>query len=348
MIDITSPAVASYYNYFSPIISGLVGTGAASNYLSLLVALIFFTILLSIVVMAFAYVFGWIERKLLARIQSRRGPTYVGKYGFLQNMADLVKLLSKESIVPTNADMPLFQLVLPIIIAITFLAITFIPLTNGFVGVSSMFGLVAVFMLLSFVPLLVFMAGWTSGNKFGSISGQRSIVMLLSYEIPLVIVIAAVALMAQSYNLTTIVNAQQGLWFIVLMPIGFVVFFIVMLAEMERPPFDLREADNELIAGWLTDVGAPYYALALLLDYMRMFFGCAIIAVLFLGGWLGPAPIPQFIWLLLKIFVVAVLIIIIRSVMTRMRMDRLLRLGWLYLLPLSVINIVISLIILVR
>jgi NADH-quinone oxidoreductase subunit H len=348
LIDITSPAIQSYYSFLNPLLSGLVGAGTAASYLALLIALIFFTILLSVIVLGFAYIFGWVERKLLARIQSRRGPTYVGKYGFLQNMADMVKLLSKENIVPTNSDSPLFQLTIPFLIAIVFLGIAFIPFSSTFVGIASTFGLVAIFMLLSFMPLIIFLSGWTSGNKFGSISAQRSVAMLLSYEIPLILVIAAVALLAQSYNLNSIVAAQHGIWFIALMPLGFVVFFIVMLAEMERPPFDLREADNELIAGWLTDAGAPSYALALLLDYIRMFFGCAIIVVLFLGGWMGPAPIPAFVWLLLKVFVVAVLIIAIRSVMTRMRIDRLLSMGWLFLLPLSLLNIVISLVLLLR
>jgi NADH-quinone oxidoreductase subunit H len=137
------------------------------------------------------------------------------------------------------------------------------------------------------------------------------------------------------------------MWYAVLMPIGFVIFFIVMLAELERPPFDIREADNELIAGWLTDVGAPYYGLALFLDYTRMFVGTLLISILFLGGWNGPV-LPPFVWLMVKVVILTFFIIVIRATTVRMRLDRLLHFGWIYLLPLSVINLLISFALFVR
>ncbi len=225
--------------------------------------------------------------------------------------------------------------------------LAFIPITGTFVGINATLGLLVVFLLLSFSPLIMFLAGWTSGNKFASISAQRSVITMVSYELPMLFVVVAVAMLAHSYNLISIVNAQSGMWFGILMPIGLVVFFAVMLAELERPPFDLREADNELIAGWLTDVSAPYYGLALFLDYTRMFVGSLLISLLFLGGWLGPV-LPAAFWMILKVVLVTIFVIVLRTSMLRMRLDRVIRTGWLYLLPLSLLNVLITFVVFVK
>ena len=341
----TSPAIASYYSYLYSKIqfaSSFLHVGA-----SMLLALIVFAIVLSILVAIFAYMFGWFERKTIARMQARRGPTYLGKFGLLQNMADVIKLLSKENIVPYNSDKYLFPLILPLVYAIFFLILFFIPFTPSFFGLSSSVSLLVVLMLVSLIPLLMFLAGWTSGNKFGAISAQRSVLMLLSYEIPLVLVIAAVSMMAHGYNLVSIVTSQSSMWYAVLMPLGFIVFFVTMLAELERPPFDLREADNELIAGWLTDVSAPYYALALFLDYTRMFVGTLLISVLFLGGWSGPV-MPPFAWIMIKVVILSFFIMLLRATTVRVKINRLLRLGWIYLMPLSVLNIFITFVLFIK
>ncbi|MFI5412328.1 MAG: NADH-quinone oxidoreductase subunit H [Candidatus Micrarchaeales archaeon] len=344
-MGITSGFVGTYFNYIQSALLPILGDSQYSSIIALLLALILFVIALSIIFSIFAYVFGWIERKIMARMQSRHGPTYVGKWGFLQNLADLVKLITKEHIVPDAADKPLFLSSIPLLLAIFVMMLVFIPFTNAFVGIGTSVGLLVVFMLLSFTPLLVFLAGWTSGNKFGSIAAQRSVVMMLSYEIPIVLVVASVALLANSYSFSSIVNAQSGTWYIILMPLGFLTFFIAMLGELDRPPFDLREADSELIAGWLTDVSAPYYGLVLFLDYIRMFVGALLISVLFLGGWLGPSFIPAFAWLMIKVVVISLFVIIVRATTVRMRIDRLLHLGWTYLMPLSVINLLITFVI---
>ena len=340
MFQINSPSISQYFGIIDAYLSKVLPHSIAFG-LSIIIALVIFAILLFILVTLFVYLFGWAERKIMARMQSRHGPTYVGKYGILQNMADVVKLLSKENIIPDEADMPLFAMVLPVVYALFVLALAFIPMNASFVGINTTFGLIVVFLILSFMPLLLFLAGWTSGNKFGSISAQRSVVMLISYEVPLMIVIAAVALASHGFSLSNIVSSQSHIWYALLMPIGFAIFFIVMLAELERPPFDLREADNELISGWLTDVSAPYYGLALFLDYTRMFVGTLLISILFLGGWNGPV-LPPFIWLMVKVIILTVFIVIIRATTVRMRIDRLLKIGWTYLLPLSVINLFLA------
>ena len=299
-----------------------------------------------ILIVFFDYIFGWLERKSIAKAQLRHGPTYVGKFGILQNLADIVKLLAKENIIPKNADKLVFSTAPLLLLALFIFLIYLLPFSNS-LGIAISVGLLAIFVLLSFAPLLIFLTGAASGNKFSLISAQRSVIMSLAYEVPLILSVAAVALYAGSFNIANIVNSQAKIPFIALMPIGFIVFFIAMLAELERPPFDLREADSELIAGWLVDVGAPYYAVALFVDYTRMFLGSLLISLLFLGGWLGPY-LPSLIWLLIKAFVVAVVVVIIRATTVRMRLDRLMRFGWFWLLPLAVLNIILTFMLFVK
>ncbi|MGC8710242.1 MAG: complex I subunit 1/NuoH family protein [Candidatus Micrarchaeia archaeon] len=305
-----------------------------------------YIIIIFVFIATFDYIFGWFERKTIAKAQFRHGPTYVGKFGILQNLADIVKLVAKENITPNSADRLLFSTAMPLLLALFIFLVFLIPFSPNY-GISISVGLLAIFVMLSFAPLIVFVSGVSSGNKFAGISAQRSIIMMLSYEMPLIVVIASVALFAGSFNLGNIVNLQSNAPFIILMPIGFLVFFIAMLAELERPPFDLREADSELIAGWLTDFGSPYYAIALFVDYTRMFLGSLLISLLFLGGWLGPV-LPPVVWLLAKSFFVAFVIVLVRATTVRMRLDRLLRFGWFWLLPLALVNIILTFLLFVR
>ena len=273
-------------SYSNSIISGVLSyiyytlsnASSSVSVISLIIAIIAFIIMLMILVVLFVYLFGWLERKIIARIQSRHGPTYVGKFGLLQNFADVTKLLSKENIMPKNADMPLFNIIMPVTYALLLFTLFFIPISGSFVGINATISLLVVFTILSFSPLLLFLVAWTSGNKFASISAQRSVMVMISYEIPMLLVVVASAMLSRGFSLYNIVQTQSNVWFALIMPIGFIIFFIVMLAEMERPPFDVREADNELIAGWLTDISAPYYALALFTDYTRVFVGSLLIS----------------------------------------------------------------------
>ncbi len=318
-----------------------------SGTLANIVNTVVYAVLIAILIVVFDYLFGWLERKTIAKIQARHGPTYVGTYGILQNLADFVKLLAKEHVVPKNADKYLFLGTIPMMLSISIFLILLLPFAPTLIESNIGLGMLVVFVLLSFMPLVIFVNGFASGNKFAGISAQRSVIMLASYEIPLLLVLAAVGALAGSYNIASIISAQNNYWFAVMMPIGFVIFFIAMLAEVERPPFDMREADNELIAGWLTDVSAPYYTLALFLDYSRMFLGSLLIVILFLGGWNGPL-LPPIVWLLLKCFIVAFFIIVIRATTVRMRIDKLLRFGWIWLMPLALLNLIITYLIFIR
>lgn len=305
-----------------------------------IVGIILYMLIISIVFSIFGYMLGWLERKLMARVQMRHGPTYVGMWGLLQNLADLIKLLAKQDISLDSADKLLFMISLPLLLALSIFIILLLPYSPNLQATSFGFGLLMVFTIIAFFPILMFTSGFATGNKFADVSAQRSVLILLSYELPTLVVVGAVGMMSNSYNLQSIVSAQSSLYYAALMPVGFIIFFITMLAELERPPFDLREADNELVAGWLTDYSSPYYALALFLDYAKMFLGSIIIAILFFGGWLGPV-LPPFFWLMLKAFIISLFIIMIRATAFRIRIDRILRLGWIWLLPLSLINLII-------
>jgi len=319
----------------------------SSNIAYNLIALVIYAIIIFIILAVFGYMFGWVERKLIAKAQYRHGPTYVGKYGILQNFADLVKLFSKASLDLDNADSLLYSTALPILISLTIFTVMLLPIFPSIQATNIGFGLLLVFVVIAFMPIAVFLSGYASGNKFADIAAQRSILMMLSYEIPLMLVIAAIGLISKGYNLQNIIAMQSNAYYIILMPIGFAVFFIAMLAEIERPPFDLMEADSELIAGWITDMSPAYYALVLFLDYSKVFMSSLLISILFLGGWLGPAPIPGVVWLLIKAIIIAVIAVIIRATTFRMRIDRILRMGWLILIPLSLINLIITYIVFV-
>lgn len=313
-----------------------------------IVGLVIYAIVVVLIFSVFSYIMGWLERKIIARIQYRHGPTYVGKWGILQNLADLIKLLAKEDVELDHADKLLFMLGLPLLIAFSIFIIFLFPLSTTLQATNLGFGLLLVFVIIAFSPIMLFITAFASGNKFADISAQRSVLILFSYEIPMILVVVAIALFAKGYNLQSVVGAQSTVWFALAMPLGLVIMFIGMLAELERPPFDLREADSELIAGWLTDASAPYYALALFLDYTRVFMGSALLAILFFGGWLGPSFLPGLFWLILKTFLIAVFIIFVRATAFRMRIDRVLRLGWLWLIPLSIINLIITFALVIR
>ncbi|MDE1869610.1 MAG: NADH-quinone oxidoreductase subunit H [Candidatus Micrarchaeota archaeon] len=301
-----------------------------------------FAVAMLIAITAFDYIFGWIERKVVAKIHLRHGPTKTGKYGLLQNAADFLKLFAKENIIPANANKMIFIATMPIVAAMFAFMVLILPLQPDLLGVNLSLGLLVIFVLLSFVPILIFIAGWASANKFAAIAAQRSVILLISYEIPLFLSIAAVALFDKSFSFLQIVYAQGNNWNIIMMPLGFLIFFVALLAELERPPFDLREADSELIAGWLTDVGAPLYAISLFIDYTRVFLGGLLVSILFLGGWLGPAFLPGAVWLMIKVLIVATIVVVLRATSPRMRLDRILRLGWIWLIPLAIINLFVT------
>ncbi|MDF2728021.1 MAG: dehydrogenase subunit [Nitrososphaera sp.] len=305
----------------------------------------------------------FIERKFLAKMQLRVGPLYAGKIeGILQLAADGLKLIAKEIVVPSGADKLIFWLA-PIAFVATAAALTaLIPVAPGWVAADLDVGLLAVFAIIGFFPLIALLFSWASNSKYPFIGGLRALHQMIAFEIPFILSSLSVVLLAGSLNLTDIASAQQPFWFILFLPISAFVFYISSLAELERVPFDLPEAESEIVAGWLTETSGMIYGLIQLGTYLKLYVLAALFVVLFLGGWAGPQIFPQEIipgytgeqiynpvtvnsifWFTLKTFGIIMLILLPRGINPRIRIDILLHTGWYKLIVLTFINVFIAL-----
>jgi NADH-quinone oxidoreductase subunit H len=298
----------------------------------------------------------YIERKFWARIMSRYGPTEVGKFGTLQLIADAVKFLVKEDFSPAAADRTIYNLVPVFSVAVSFASLLAIPFDytvaslfpsslHPLTFVASNFdpSLLVAFGFFALEPLIVLFGGWAAGGKYTLVGGFRSAAQLISYEIPLILSFLSVVVLTQSLDIFQIIRVQAQSWpFTVLAFPAFIAFTVALLAELERTPFDLTEADSELVAGWNTEYGGTKFLLVYLSEYIRAFAGSAILVCLFLGGWIGPAPVPPLIWLFLKTIIVFTVLVWIRAAYPRVRIDQMLSLGWRTLIPLSAVWLVLS------
>lgn len=287
----------------------------------------------------------YMERKVLADLQVRLGPMVAGPHGILQPIADATKLLFKEDILPINRD-KLLYFIAPIIVFVpTYLLLTIMPFDENIILANVGVSLLLFIALSSLTPLGMFLAGYGSGNKYSTISAIRSAAQMMSYEIPIVLVALSVVVLAGSMNIVDIVKAQQNsVWFFLVLPIGFFIILVASIAEMGRTPFDTIEAESELIAGYNIEYSGMRFAFFYLAEYLHLFIGCALITLLFLGGWEGILipNIPGVLWFLGKTFVLVYLAIWIRGTLPRVRIDQLLNLSWKYLLPLALLNLGLS------
>jgi NADH-quinone oxidoreductase subunit H len=289
---------------------------------------------------------GWVERKFTAKIQLRTGPMYAGKVeGILQNIADFFKLAFKEIIIPNGVDRATFLAVPFALMAVAGALVALVPLSPTTYIANPSVGAVLVFAILGFTPLVVLLAGWASNSKYPFLGGLRALHQLVAYEIPLILSLVGTVVLSGSLNLMGIVNAQNGLWYIVLQPLAAIVFFIGALAELERIPFDIPEADSELVAGWQTEYTSMLFGTFQLANFSRMYILAGLFTTFFLGGWLGPAPVPPEVWFILKVTIVMLVMMLPRAIMPRLRIDMLLRAGWVKLLALSFANIFITMLI---
>jgi NADH-quinone oxidoreductase subunit H len=305
----------------------------------------------------------FIERKFLAKMQLRTGPLYAGKFeGILQLMADGLKLISKEIIAPSGADKPIFWSS-PIIFVATAASLTaLIPVAPGWVVADLDVGLLAIFAILGFFPLIALLFSWSSNSKYPFIGGLRALHQMIAFEIPFILSALSVVLIAGSLNLTDIVESQYAFWFFAIAPISAFVFYISSLAELERVPFDLPEAESEIVAGWLTETSGMIYGLIQLGTYLKLYVLAALFVILFMGGWMGPQIFPQelipnytgekiynatvvngIFWFTIKTFGMIMLILLPRGINPRIRIDILLHTGWYKLIVLSFINMFIVL-----
>ncbi|WP_121610564.1 NADH-quinone oxidoreductase subunit NuoH [Mesobacillus foraminis] len=286
------------------------------------------------------------ERKVLGFMQGRYGPNQVGgRWGLLQTVADVLKLLLKEDLIPKAADRPLFILAPVVAFAPAFMVIAAIPFTDRLQFADIGVGLLYYIAVSGMTTVGILVGAWASNNKYSLLGGMRAAAQMISYEIPLVMSVLGIALLAGSINLNEIVEAQEKGWFILWQPIAFIVFFIAAVAELNRVPFDLAEAENELVAGFHTEYSGFRWAMFMLAEYVYMFAMCALITVLFLGGWL-PLPflgfIPGAVWFALKFSLVVFILIWFRATFPRIRADQLMEFAWKVLLPVALANIFLT------
>ncbi|MBM3945571.1 MAG: NADH-quinone oxidoreductase subunit NuoH, partial [SAR202 cluster bacterium] len=282
--------------------------------------------------------YTWFERRALGRFQSRLGPNRWGPFGLLQPIADVIKFMSKEDTAPEEADKPVFTLAPILFAAVGFIVFALIPMgSNSWISRLSI-GLVFIVAITSLNTLAIFMAGWSSRNKYGMLGAMRGVAMLISYEIPMALVIATVALAAQSLSVYTVV-VNQSVPFILVMPLGFFVFITAASAEMSRAPFDMIESESELGAGYHTEYSGMKFALFQLAEFMAPVIVSAIIATLFLSGWKGWWPIPGQVWFVLKVSIVLVVLLWARATWPRLRVDQIMSLAWKGLFPMALVNL---------
>jgi NADH-quinone oxidoreductase subunit H len=319
----------------------------------------------------------FVERKMLAKLQLRVGPFYCGKIeGLLQLMSDGIKLLSKEIIIPAKADKPIFWAAPVLFVATAAAFVALIPAAGGGWVVADVdVGLIAVFAVIGFFPVITVLSSWSANSKYPFIGGIRALHQMVSFEIPLILSVLGVVILTGTLNLSEIAESQHTYWWIIFLPIGAIVFFIAMLAELERIPFDLPEAESEIVAGWLTEFSGMMYGLVQLGSYLKLYAFAGLFVVLFLGGWNGPNVWPPFpaeliekgieigpvtahfpglplvdqqmlndiLWFVIKVVGVIFFILLPRGVFPRIRIDLLLHIGWYKLIGLAFVNIFIAL-----
>ena len=302
--------------------------------------LIFVPLLLGVVMALYA------DRKIWAAVQKRRGPNVVGPYGLFQVPADGLKFIFKEIILPDGSDKIVFLIAPIITLALSIAAWAVVPVQAGVVLANINVGILYIFAISSLGVYGILMAGWSSNSKYPFFGALRSAAQMVSYEVSIGFVIITVLLCVGSLNLTEIVMAQKTMWFFIPLFPMFIVFFISALAETNRPPFDLPEAESELVAGYQTEYSGMPFVLFLFGEYINILLMCAMTTILFLGGWLPPIDIyplnavPGFVWFLLKVIFVFYLFAMVKAFVPRYRYDQLMRLGWKVFLPLSLFAVV--------
>jgi NADH-quinone oxidoreductase subunit H len=283
----------------------------------------------------------WLERRLLALWQDRYGPNRVGPFGLLQVLADMIKIFFKEDWIPPFADRVLFVIAPAITVVTVLMSFAVLPVTRGIVIARLNVGLLFFLGMSSLGVYSVVLAGWSSNNKYSLLGALRAAAQMFGYEVFMGLSLMGVVLQAGSFDLVQIVEAQRRLWFIVPQFLGFVLFLIAALAETRRIPFDLPEAESELIAGYHSEYSGMKFGMFFVGEYLGIVLISSLVTVLFLGGWGGPL-LPPLVWFLLKVFVLIAFFILVRASLPRPRFDQLMSWGWKLMLPLSLINVVVT------
>ena len=318
------------------------------EYLQILGQEVYKIIFLLIPILVSVAMIVWLDRRVWGLVQKRRGPNVVGPFGLFQTLADALKYIFKEIIIPASANKVVFILAPIVTMTLALVAWAVIPMSENLVLSDINVGILYLFAISSLGVYGIIMGGWASNSKYPFLGSIRSAAQMVSYEVSIGIIIINVLLCVGSLNLTDIVIAQENMWFVIPLFPMFVIFFISALAETNRPPFDLPEAEAELVAGYQTEYSGMMYAMFWLGEYANILLMCAIGSILFLGGWLSPINIypfiliPSPIWLIIKIILLFLLFALVKAIVPRYRYDQLMRLGWKIFLPFSLIYLVLT------
>jgi NADH-quinone oxidoreductase subunit H len=318
------------------------------EYLNIIFQEVYRILFLLIPVLVSVAMIVWLDRRVWAFVQKRQGPNVVGPFGLLQSLADALKYIFKEIIIPASSDKVIFVLAPIITMTLALIAWAVIPFGIDQVLADINVGILYIFAVSSLGVYGIIMGGWASNSKYPFLGSIRSAAQMVSYEVSIGIIIINVLLCVGSLNLNDIVIAQKDMWFIIPLFPMFVIFFISALAETNRPPFDLPEAEAELVAGYQTEYSGMMYAMFWLGEYANILLMCALGSILFLGGWLSPIDlypfnlIPGAIWLIFKILLLFILFALVKATVPRYRYDQLMRLGWKIFLPLSLTYVVLT------
>ncbi|MBD1134715.1 NADH-quinone oxidoreductase subunit NuoH [Pelagibacterales bacterium SAG-MED49] len=318
------------------------------EYLSIIFQEVYKILFLLVPVLVSVAMIVWLDRRVWAFVQKRQGPNVVGPFGLLQSLADALKYIFKEIIIPSSSNKVIFILAPIVTMTLALIAWAVIPFSATQVLADINVGVLYLFAVSSLGVYGIIMGGWASNSKYPFLGAIRSAAQMVSYEVSIGVIIINVLLCVGSLNLNDIVIAQKNLWFVIPLFPMFVIFFISALAETNRPPFDLPEAEAELVAGYQTEYSGMMYAMFWLGEYANILLMCAMGAILFLGGWLSPVDmypftlVPGAIWLIFKILLLFILFALVKAIVPRYRYDQLMRLGWKVFLPLSLIWVVLT------
>jgi len=323
----------------------MVANGADPNFANLISALLG-VVLVATLPLLTVILLIWVERKFAARIQDRLGPNRVGPFGLLQSVADALKMLTKEDITPAGADRFIYNLAPIIAFAVVVLIWAVIPFTPMHVGSDLSVGILYFVGVGSIGAVKVMVAGWSSNNKYALLGAFRTIAQLVSYEVPMILALLIPVMMSGSMSMQDITWAQGGMWYIFSAPLAFAIFFVSNLAETGRAPFDLLEAESELVAGYNIEYSGFKFGMFMAGEFMHVFTVAVLTAVLFLGGWWGPGveqiPILGFVYLGLKTMAVYFLMLLVRNTVPRFRIDQVMNFNWKFMVPLSIVLVLVQ------
>ena len=318
------------------------------NYLAIIIEETYKILFLLVPILVAVAMIVWLDRRVWAFVQKRRGPNVVGPFGLFQSIADFLKYIFKEIIIPASSNKVIFVLAPIITMTLALIAWAVIPFSESLVLANINVGILYLFAISSLGVYGIIMGGWASNSKYPFLGAIRSAAQMVSYEVSIGVIIINVLLCTGSLNLNDIVLAQENIWFVIPLFPMFVIFFISALAETNRPPFDLPEAEAELVAGYQTEYSGMMYAMFWLGEYANILLMCAMGSILFLGGWLSPLEmypfnlIPSALWLIFKILFLFILFALVKATVPRYRYDQLMRLGWKIFLPLSLFWVVLT------